>query len=195
MLSRRIGAVGLAAVVAGCVVVLGCGPSKAPDYSKVDFAPEVAQAGPQGDDFNSTSFAIVRVLRQPKRLSAFGYASLYDDTREVGRMDEGQKELPAEKQGERIVFSWKYRGDEAASAAARIELYHLRDTEPVVIEEAYPSLERGCYRIAYNNRGASYTGRGPVTRWQFRILSGGRIMAQKQSNLWGAMTSELAAGE
>ena len=195
MLAKHIRACGVIVLMVGLVGVIGCAPSKAPDYTNVDFTPEAAHVGPQGDDFNSTSFAIVRVLHQPKRLSAFGYASLYDDTREVGRMDEGQKELPGHKRGERVIFSWAYRGAGPASAVARIEFYRLRDTEPVVIEETYPELERRRYRIAYNNRGPGYIENGPITRWQFQIISGGRIVAQKQSNLWSAMAGGLTADE
>lgn len=191
MLARAIGVLGIAALV----VAAGCAPRNAGDFSKVDFTPETTLSGPQGDEFNSDSFVIVRVLRQPKQLSAFGYASLYDDTREVGRMDEGQKALFPEQRGERIVFSWAYKGPEGADAVARIQLVRQRDTEPVVIEEKYTSLTRGRHRIAFNNRGADYRAHGPVLRWQFQVLSAGQVVAQKQSSLWSAMTGGKAASQ
>jgi hypothetical protein len=194
MLARGIGVLGVVVVVT-LVVAAGCAPRNAGDFSKVEFTPETTQRGPQGQDFNSDSFVIARVLRQPKRLSAFGYASLYDDTREVGRMDEGQKVLFPEQRGERIVFSWAYKGPEGADAVARIQLVRQRDTEPVVIEEPYTSLNRGRHRIAFNNRGVDYRTHGPVLRWQFQILSAGQVVAQKQSSLWSAMTGGKAASQ
>jgi hypothetical protein len=192
MLARAIGVLGIAALV----VAAGCAPRNAGDFSKVDFTPETTLSGPQGEEFNSDSFVIVRVLRQPKQLSAFGYASLYDDTREVGRMDEGQKALFPEQRGERIVFSWAFKGRLVpADLVARIQLVRQHDTEPVVIEERYTSLTRGRHRIAFNNRGADYTTHGPVLRWRFQIVSEGQVLAQKQSSLWSAMTSGKAASE
>lgn len=176
--------VGLLAAVL-VIGVVGCGPSAMPDMSRVDFTPEGTRIGPIGQDFSSEDFAIVRVLRQPKQLSAFGQASLYDDSRQVGRMDEGQKHLMAAEQGERIVFSWKYKGAPGASATARIELFRVRDTEPVVIEESYPDLQPGPHRIAYNNRGVNYRNQGAVVRWQIQLIVGGAVVAQKQSSLWG----------
>ena len=195
MLARGISVLGIASLVIGLVVMPGCGPGKAPDFSKVEFTPEKTLTGPQGEEFNSDSFRIVRVLRQPKQLSAFGWVSLYDDTREVGRMDEGQKELFPEQRGERIIFSWRYRGPEGAAATARIELFRLHDTEPVVIEERYASLTPGRYRVAYNNRGGAYRKHGAVLRWRFRIMSKETVVAQKQSSLWGAMAGDASAGE
>jgi hypothetical protein len=194
MLARGIGVLGIALVVSGLVVAPGCGPGTTPDFSKVEFTPEKMRTGPEGEEFNSDSFRIVRVLRQPKQLSAFGWASLYDDTREVGRMDEGQKNLPPEQRGERIIFSWRYTGPAGAAALARIELVRQHDTEPVVIEERYASLTRGRHRIAYNNRGGAYTKHGPVMRWRFQLISKDTVVAEKQSSLWGAMAGGVSAG-
>ena len=195
MLARVIGVLSIVALGAGLVVMPGCGPRETADFEKVEFTPEESRTGPEGEEFNSDSFAIVRVLRQPKQLSAFGYASLYDDAREVGRMDEGQKQLPRGRRGERIVFSWRYSGEEGASATAHIELYRQRDTEPVVIEEEYASLDGGRYRIAYSNRGADYREQGPVMRWRFQIISEGKVVAQKQSSLWSAVAGSEPAGD
>jgi hypothetical protein len=195
MLARGIGVLAVGALLAGLVVTPGCGPGAMPDFSKVDFTPTETRTGPAGKDFNSDGFAIVRVLRQPKRLSAFGYASLYDDSREVGRMDEGQKTLPRSLQGERIIFSWRYSGAAGASATARVELYRQRDTEPVVLEEQYANLTSGWHRIAYNNRGASHQDKGAVVCWRFQIISGGKVAAQKESSLWSAMTGGVGATE
>ncbi|MBN1916951.1 MAG: hypothetical protein JW889_03495 [Verrucomicrobia bacterium] len=183
----------LAAMFIGGVV--GCGPSAMPDMSRIDFTPEGTRTGPVAQEFNSDDFAITRVLRQPKQLSAFGQASLYDDSREVGRMDDGQKDLRADQQGERIVFSWKYTGAPGAAATARIELFRLRDMEPVVIEESYTGLQPGRHRIAYNNRGANYRRQGAVNRWQIQIIAGGAVVAQRQSSLWSAASGAATGGQ
>jgi len=195
MLARGIGILALIAVGAALGALTGCGPGEAGDFSKIDFTPDETRTGPVGDDFNTDGFAIVRVLRQPKQLSAFGYASLYDDTREVGRMDEGQKTLPADKRGERIIFSWQYKGTPGAAATARILLCRQHDDEPVVLEEQYPSLERGRYRVAYNNRGAQFSTQGAVNRWQIQIISGGKVVAQKQSSLWASAAAAQPVAE
>jgi hypothetical protein len=181
-------------LIAGAAVIGGCGPGPMPDMSSVEFTPEGTRTGPVGQEFSKDGFSVVRVVRQPKQLSAFGYASLYDDSREVGRMDEGQKRLMPDQQGERIVFSWQYKGAPGGSATARIELVRVRDTEPVVIEESYPDLQPGRYRIAYNNRGANYRRQGAVVRWQIQVVSGGEVVAQKQSNLWSAASGAASAG-
>jgi len=193
MPARRMGVLGVVALGAVVAAMCGCGPPDAGDFSRVDFEPAETRTGPAGEDFNSTAFRIVRVLRQPKQLSAFGYASLYDDTREVGRMDEGQKKLPPAKQGERILFTWRYRGKAPTSATARIELQRQHETGPAVIEEAYASLKPGAYRIAYNNRGADYREHGAVIRWRFQIIAGDTVVAQKQSSLWSAMAGAQPA--
>lgn len=195
MLARGIGVLVLLACAAGAVVLAGCGPGQVEDFSKVDFTPSETRTGPVGQEFNSDSFAIVRVLRQPKQLSAFGYASLYDDSREVGRMDEGQKRLPRNLQGERLIFSWQYKGDPGASATARIEIGRQRQTELIVLTEEYADLAAGRYRIAYNNRGADFREGGAVVRWQIQIIAGGKVVAQKQSSLWSAMAGGELASE
>jgi hypothetical protein len=195
MLARGIGILALIALGAGLAPLTGCGPGEAGDFSKVDFTPAETRTGPVGDEFNSDDFAIVRVLRQPKQLSAFGYASLYDDTREVGRMDEGQKALSPETRGERIVFSWQYTGTPGAAATARVLLYRQRDDEPIVLEEQYTNLERGRHRIAYNNRGAQFRDKGAVNRWQIQVISAGKVVAQKQSNLWTAAAGGQPAAD
>ena len=187
MLARGTSLLAVIVLVVGAALLPGCGPGEMPDMGRVDFTPEGTRTGPVGQDFNSGAYAITRVLRQPKQLSAFGYASLYDDSREVGRMDEGQKQLSPNQQGERIVFSWCYTGQPGASATARVELYRVRDTGPVVIEEPYTNLQRGRSRIAYNNRGANYRDKGAVVRWQFQIIADGKVVAQRQSSLWSAM--------
>lgn len=191
---RFVSLLSVAVLIAGAAVVGGCGPGKMPDMSRVEFTPEGTRTGPVGQEFSSDDFAVVRVVRQPKQLSAFGYASLYDDSREVGRMDEGQKHLFPDEQGERIVFSWQYKGNPGGAATARIELVRVRDAEPVVVEESYADLQPGRYRIAYNNRGATYRKQGAVIRWQIQIIADGKVVAQRQSALWGAV-SGAATGE
>ena len=195
MLAKGIGVLVLLACVAGVVVLTGCGPGATEDFGEVDFTPDETRTGPVGEEFNSDSFAIVRVLRQPKQLSAFGYASLYDDSREVGRMDEGQKRLPRNLQGERLIFSWHYKGEPGASATARIELGRQREPELTVITEEYADLAPGRHRVAYNNRGADFREGGAVVRWRIQIIAGGKVVAQKQSSLWGAMAGGEPSSE
>ncbi len=195
MLARGIGILVLLAWLAGAVVLTGCGPGPTEGFGKVDFTPDEIRTGPVGEEFNSDLFAIVRVLRQPKQLSAFGYAVLYDDSREVGRMDEGQKRLPSDLQGERLIFSWNYKGEPGASASARIELGRQRDTDLTVLTEEYTDLAPGRYRIAYNNRGTEFKRHGAVVRWRIQIIAGGKVVAQKQSSLWSAMAGGEPSNE
>jgi hypothetical protein len=195
MPANRIGAVVLLVLGTGLAALTGCGPGAPKDFGQVDFTPDETRTGPVGEQFNSDSFAIVRVLRQPKQLSAFGYAVLYDDSREVGRMDEGQKQLPSNLQGERLIFSWDYKGEPGASAAARIELGRQRDPKLVVLTEEYTDLQRGRYRIAYNNRGAEFKRGGAVVQWRIQIIADGTVVAQKQSSLWSAMTAGEPASQ
>jgi hypothetical protein len=136
---------------------------------------------------SSLGFKITKVMTNPKRLNALGKIAQFTDSNDVGKNTELSKYLPPEEQGEEFIINWRYTGTaNAPSLILRLEYITGKNLEPRLYEKTFGIVKSGQYEIVLKNIGDSYIKNGEIAHWKVNLVSGNKILASKESRMWGA---------
>jgi len=156
-------------------------------FLTVMYAISISLACAEETELSSEGFKITRVMNEPKTLNALGKMAQFSDSNEVGKQTELSKDLPAEERGEEFVIDWRYSGKaKGAEATLKIEYVTGKKAKIQVYEKVYASIKKKTYRIILKNVGKTFEKNGEIAHWRVTIISGGEIVASKQSALWSA---------
>lgn len=98
---------------------------------------------------------------------------------------DNDKKLSADKQGEEIIITWKYKNKTPLNDVKLTFTYKTaKDANLKTIEKIYPSITKGTYKFNMDNSGALFAKQGTVALWKITLEHDGEVLITKKSALW-----------
>lgn len=100
-------------------------------------------------------------------------------------LNETDHKLAADKQGEEIIITWKYKNKTPIENVILKMVYKTeKEGDLKTIEKLYPSVTKGTYKFNLSNTGALFSKQGTLSLWKITLEYEGKVFAEKQSALW-----------
>lgn len=135
----------------------------------------------------SDDFKIKKVHKFIKQVSLQLDKQSFTESSGIGRFtsDNDDKKLSADKQGEEIIITWKYKSKTPLNDVKLTFTYKTaKEAKLKTIEKIYPSVTKGSYKFNMPNTGALFGKQGTVALWKITLEHEGELMAVKKSALW-----------